>query len=168
MSTRSIESFVAPLVSSILLASASSALSAAPQAVTPIDATKVGPAAAALNASSPASALPGASALLGSTWTDDFNRADAATLGPDWLLQSGAFAVTSNRGASTAGGVQWVQHASASRSYETTVQSIDFFAAPFAQVMFVALVAGVGASSDNIFVKVQDNTSDGLFDRVFI
>ncbi len=168
MSARPLDALIAPLFSLSLLAAASSASPAAAQAAAPIDASKVGPAAAALNTLSAAPVTPGASALLGSTWTDDFNRPDAATLGADWLLQQGAFAITSNRGASTAGGVQWVRHASASRSYDTTVQSIDFFAAPVAQVMFVALVAGVGASSDNVFVKVQDNTSDGTFDRVFI
>lgn len=168
MSVHCVESIFLPLLSAGLLAAASVASPAATQAAAPIDATKVGPAAAAPSLLGPSLAAPGSSALFASAWSDDFDRPDAPTLGTDWLLQSGAFAITSNRGAATAAGTQWVRHASANSAYDTTTQSIDFFAAPFAQVMFVALVAGVGASSDNIFVKVQDNTSDGTFDRVFI
>ncbi len=166
MSARPFESFVTSLLSVSLLASATFA---APQTGAPIDATKAGPLAAAVStALAPAPVGPATNTLLAPTWSDDFNRPDAPTLGPDWQLQSGAFAITSNRGVSTASGTQWVRHANASSSYDTTVQSLDFFAAPAPQLSFVALVAGVGASSDNIFIKVQDNNSDGAFDRVFM
>lgn len=130
----------------------------------PIDATKVGPqptAPAVLTA-------PAASHSLASGWSDDFNRPDSGTLGVDWLLQTGSFAIQSNRGAAVATGNQWVRHVSASAQYDDLEQSIDFHAAPTAQVMYVALVSGIGASADNVFVKVQDNTSDGTFDRLFI
>jgi hypothetical protein len=153
-----------PALSSFSLALVASFGVANAQTSGPIDATKLLPP----PAWTPVLQSTPTNSALASTWSDDFNRPDAATLGADWLVQSGSFGIQTNRGAALAASSQWVQHASASAAYDSGPQQIDFHAAPFAQVMYVALVAGLGAGSDNVFVKVQDNTSDGTYDRLFV
>lgn len=153
-----------PVLSSFPLALVASFGVANAQTSGPIDATKSLPPVAP----TPMLQQPPTQSTLASGWSDDFNRPDAATLGADWLVQSGSFAIVSNRGAAVGASNQWVQHASASAAYDSSPQQIDFYAAAFPQVMYVALVSGIGASSDNVFVKVQDNTADGTFDRLFV
>jgi hypothetical protein len=153
-----------PALSSFALAVVASSGAANAQTSNPIDATKWLPP----PAWTPVLQQPPTNSTLASSWSDDFNRPDSATLGADWLVQSGAFGIASNRGAAVATLNQWVQHVSASAAHDSGSQQIDFFAAPSPQVMYVALVSGIGASSDNVFVKVQDNTADGTFDRIFV
>lgn len=136
-------------------------------AQTPIDATKSGGAAVPAALARTPQATSTGSLNLASSWSDDFNRPNASDLGPDWLLQNGSFAIDANRASVQGSGNQWVQHASASQAYDASPASLDFFAALNPQIQYVALSMGVGASTDNIFVKIQDNNSDGRFDRVF-
>lgn len=103
-----------------------------------------------------------------SNFTDDFNRPDAPTLGANWVLQAGAYSIVTNRAVSIGSGTQWVQHASASVPPAQAVVSMDFLPAQQGPLLiFVAAVIGSGAGSDNLFCKVQDNNSDGFYDRVF-
>jgi hypothetical protein len=111
--------------------------------------------------STPLSSLVGA-------WSDNFNRPDAATLGPDWLPQTGSFGIDTNRGWATGSSSQWTRHASAASSYANAVASIDFL--PKIQgssLVYVALVFGISSQTDNVFLKVQDNDSNGFYDRVY-
>ncbi len=103
-----------------------------------------------------------------SQFSDDFNRPDAPTLGANWNVQAGAYSIITNRAVSTAAGTQWAQHAGASSAPAQAVVAMDFL--PTVQggaLIFVAAVIGCGASSDNIFCKVQDNDSNGTYDRVW-
>jgi hypothetical protein len=57
----------------------------------------------------------------------------------------------------------------ASGTYAALSASVDFLPSPIGpSVIYVALIFGEGASSDAILIKVQDNTSDGMYDRVFL
>jgi len=140
--------------------------SAVAQTSSPVDATKTGAGGAPLMFA-PATSTSSGPLSLALSWSDDFNRPNSSDLGPDWLLQSGSFTIDTNRVSVVGSGNQWTQHATASQAYDAAPVGVDFFAALAPQVQYVALVMGAGASLDNIFVKVQDNTSDGLFDRVF-
>ena len=115
-----------------------------------------------------ATVLGGSQALgVATSAADDFDRPDGTDLGPNWTEQAGDLQILGNEGAGTSG-VSWMSRNGLAQPYAESVQEIDFLPeVTGAGVIFVALVAGIGASSDNIFVKVQDNTSDGIYDRVF-
>ena len=127
-----------------------------------------------VDATLPGSVMP---ARGGSSWpvvlaggaSDDFDRPDGTDLGPDWREELGDLALLSQRGVGPeGGGVAWVRHLSASLPHTDSVQEVDFLPqAAGADVIFVALVAGLGPSGDSVFVKVQDNTADGIYDTVF-
>lgn len=96
-------------------------------------------------------------------WSDDFNRPNAATPGPDWTPMVGAFGVTNNRGQSMGSANQWMAHNSASSpTYDSASQVIDVF--PGNALNYVAHVYAAGGPN-LIFLKVQDNDGDGIFDH---
>ncbi|HTF87137.1 MAG TPA: hypothetical protein VK843_01925 [Planctomycetota bacterium] len=127
----------------------------------PVDATK----------SAQARVAPWASGSQGSylaQFSDDFNRPDAPTLGPNWTVMSGSYSIINNRAVSIGTGSQFVQHASASTPPAQTEVKMDFFAAQQGSpLVFVAGVIGSGASTDNLFCKIQDNDSNGFYDTVW-
>jgi hypothetical protein len=139
------------------------ALASLGRAQTPVDASK----AAAGSVAVPSAVTPPPPAALSGPASDDFNRPNAPTLGSNWLVQQGSFQINNNHGGSTSGVYPWVQHVSAGASYDTSTATIDFLPASGPSVIYVALIFGTGASTDNIFIKVQDNTSDGLYDSVW-
>ena len=101
-------------------------------------------------------------------WSDNFNRPNGIPLGPDWTDHAGSYGINANHGYSLGTANQWTQHNTATGTYATSSASLDFL--PKVQggaLIYVALVFGVGASSDNVFIKVQDNNSDGTYDRVY-
>jgi hypothetical protein len=96
---------------------------------------------------------------------DDFDRANSGDLGAGWTLQSGSIGISGNR-------AQGITNLSMSvingvnDNYATSTMSakVDNGGAGLA---YVALVAGFSDTSNNVFVKLQDNNSDSLMDRVF-
>lgn len=99
--------------------------------------------------------------------SDDFNRADGTNMGPDWTEISGDNIITGNMGAGNQSfGVNDMTHNSASCPYDQVEASVDFLPATAGpSVAYVVLIAGVGVN--NIYVKIQDNDADGLYDRCF-
>lgn len=94
--------------------------------------------------------------------SDDFNRPDSSNMGPSWTEQSGDINLINNAGHGTSS-VSWMTHNVLSLNHVDSVQQVDFLPqATGAGVIFVACT--IGGSSDCIFVKVQDNTGDGIYD----
>jgi hypothetical protein len=130
---------------------------------------------APLDATNPGSPPPGGRGAgtlalgLSSGGVDDFDRPDGSDLGSAWVEEAGDLHLLEQRGIGThLGGVAWMRHQSASMAYTEAVQEIDFLPqAAGSDVLFVALVAGIGPTGDSLFVKVQDNTADGIYDTVF-
>jgi len=100
--------------------------------------------------------------------SDDFNRADGTAMGTDWVETAGDMAIISNTGYGGYSSTSAMVHATLSDDYATSTQVIDFLPRVSGPgVVFVAFVCGHASSSSNLFIKVQDNNSDGLYDRVF-
>lgn len=97
----------------------------------------------------------------GTSASDDFNR---ATLGGDWALPAGLIDIQSNMGHGVTN-MSMMTHTSAADAYDTSVLSSKFDSP--GGLVYVAMVAGYADTDNNVFVKVQDNTSDGEYDRVF-
>lgn len=112
--------------------------------------------------SAPQGTLPGARATSAS---DDFNRPNSTAMGPDWTEIVGDIEVSNNMGHGVTSG-SLMTHVSANAPYDTSLQRV-YFESQTPAVIYVASVMGLASSTDNIFLKVQDNNSDGLFDRVF-
>ncbi len=101
------------------------------------------------------------------SWTDDFNRPNGA-LGGDWTMQNGTFLISNNTAYSTGGDHHWALHNLAAASYANQRVSVDFL--PRVQgppLFYVGLALGALPSWESIFIKVQDNNGDSLYDRVF-
>jgi len=105
----------------------------------------------------------GMTSRAGTGWWDDFNRPDGSDMGPDWTEIDGDFEIADDRG-HTLANFSWMRHASASAPYFEQVQGINFSKSDDG-LAYVALICGWG--TDSIFIKVQDNDSDGYYDRVF-
>jgi len=114
---------------------------------------------------------PNTALSVGAGATDDFNRPDSANLGPAWTERLGDHLLASNQGTGTSGFTNhWSTHNTASSDYVSAVAELDFFNQPDGgtEVVYVACTFGSAVSAaDNIFVKVQDNSQDGMFDTVF-
>lgn len=95
---------------------------------------------------------------------DDFNRANSSSMGPDWIEQSGDIEILGNQGHGVVN-LSLMSHVSASGPYLGSTVSSRFDHG--GGLVYVAMVAGFGSTSNCIFVKVQDNNSDGFYDRVF-
>ena len=95
---------------------------------------------------------------------DDFNRANSASMGADWIEQTGDIEVASNQGHGLIN-FSLMTHANASGSYIGSTMSTRFDHG--GGLVYVALVAGYATLNDNVFVKLQDNDIDGLYDRLF-
>jgi hypothetical protein len=96
---------------------------------------------------------------------DSFDRANSGDLGAGWTLQSGAIGVDGNR----AHGLVNLSLSSmngVNDNYATSTMSCKVDNGN-AGLTYVALVAGYSDTSNNVFVKLQDNNSDNLMDRVF-
>lgn len=103
-------------------------------------------------------------ALLGATAAhaaviDNFNRADAVTIGPNYTVQNGSFRISGNRAITT----NFVSLATYNGSSSNTV-GVDAGLRGFDPGSYVALTLGYG-SANSYFIKIQDNDGDGFFDR---
>ena len=105
-----------------------------------------------------------AAAMLGATaaqadLTDDFNRANAPTLGSNYTVQNGDFRISNNK-ADTSSFV-------ALATYDNSVSDWAYLDAALRGPdagSYVALSFGFD-STNSYFIKVQDNDGDGFFDR---
>lgn len=96
---------------------------------------------------------------------DDFNRADSGSLGPDWTTQSGAIGIVNNRAQGFVNlSMATINGVDENYASSTISARVDNGTSGLA---YVALVAGYADASNNVFVKIQDNNSDNLMDRVF-
>jgi len=108
------------------------------------------------------------SGLRSSGAADDFNRADGSDMGANWVETAGDMGILSNAGYGIGSSTSAMVHATLSADYATSVQVVDFLPRTSGPgVTFVAFVCAHAGTSDNLFIKVQDNTSDGTYDRVF-
>jgi hypothetical protein len=105
-----------------------------------------------------AAALLGTSAAQASL-VDDFNRADALTIGDSYTVQNGNFRISGNKATTT----NFVSLATYNGSNSSTV-GVDASLRGFDSGSYVALTLGYG-SADSYFIKIQDNDGDGFFDR---
>lgn len=94
---------------------------------------------------------------------DDFNRANSTNMGADWT-ESGDIEIYNNMGRGVSS-LSYMNHTSAAAPYATSTYSSRFDTT--GGLVYVAMMAGFANGSDNVFVKVQDNNSDGWYDRVF-
>ena len=88
---------------------------------------------------------------------DDFNRADAATLGPNWTQQSGTSSISGNMATGTNLALATYDGSSGN------AVSFDLFHGASQTTQYIAAVLGWGAG-DNFFIKVQDN-GQGVFNH---
>ncbi len=118
----------------------------------------------------PLRASEASSMLLGGAGSaaDDFNRPDSASMGADWTERSGDLLIANNAGHGTSS-VSWMTHNTLGADYADSVQQVDFLPqATGAGAIYVALTVGSATNAtENVFAKVQDNTGDGIYDRVF-
>ena len=102
------------------------------------------------------------------TASDDFNRSAGTNMGPDWAEIDGDTVIENNQAkGNTPFFTGWMHHTGLSGNYADSNQSVEFFANGFGGDS-VSLMAGLDPNTwDCVFVKVQDNNGDGLFDRLF-
>jgi hypothetical protein len=93
------------------------------------------------------------------TVTDDFNRADALTIGDNYDVANGNFRINGNKVITT----NFVSLATYKNSISDSA-SVDVSLRGTDPGSYVALSFGFG-SADSYFIKVQDNDGDGFFDR---
>ena len=112
----------------------------------------------------PLSAIPGHA----QAFADDFNRPNSTDMGPDWSEVSGDMVIAGNQGAGNLLPTGWSKmiHTAAGANYDQAVARITMVSSVGSSGPHVALVFGDGGLR-NIYTKIQDNNSDGLFDRLF-
>lgn len=134
----------------------------------PVDANHAGAAApVAANPGSPSQGSPGSSLL--PLWTDDFNRPDSTNMGPDWTEVQGDEVILSNHGqGNLITGWSYMLHNFAAQSPASAVMEIDLLPPSGTSGPHVALIAGAATGSVLWFyTKIQDNNSDGTYDRIY-
>jgi hypothetical protein len=91
--------------------------------------------------------------------SDDFNRADGTDMGPNWSEYAGDyFRIEANHGRCN-GGNRWMDWIGTANTlpYYQVVASIDAFATPTG-VNYVALRTGVNGLTDELFIKIQEQS----------
>lgn len=89
------------------------------------------------------------------TLADDFNDGSS----DNWTVRDGSI--------SESGGTLSGSNMSLATLNGASGNTLGVDAIPGARISYVALVFGFASLSDNLFVKIQDNSGNGLFDRVF-
>jgi len=92
------------------------------------------------------------------TVTDDFNRADALTIGDNYDIQNGNFRISGNQAITTnfVSLATYNNSTSANAGLDASLRGVD-------SGSYVALSFGYG-TANSYFIKVQDNNGDGFFD----
>ena len=116
-------------------------------------------------------AVPGpmGSALAPGGYFDDFNRPDGTDMGPEWSEINGDMAIMNGAGMGTlTSGWSYMIHNLASGSLAQNPMQIDLLPPSGTSGPHVALITGVGPGSTQwSYTKIQDNNSDGTYDRVY-
>ncbi|MBL8767916.1 MAG: hypothetical protein JNL94_11150 [Planctomycetes bacterium] len=108
------------------------------------------------------------SVAVGAVTSDDFNRPNSTNMGPNWVEVHGNTAIQNNKGKGASGAFTqgWMHHASFTGNYADSTCAVDFQASGIGEN--VVLMVGLDPNTWGcVSVKIQDNTGDGLFDRVF-
>src|SRR5690348_6444491 len=87
---------------------------------------------------------------------DDFNRADALTIGGNYTVQNGNFRISGNKAITT----NFVSLATYNGSSSSNV-GVDASLRGFDSGSYVAVTLGYG-SAHSYFIKIQDNDGDGF------
>jgi hypothetical protein len=115
------------------------------------------------------STLPLAFALLAlpsfaqQSWSDDFNRPDASSLGADWVYVLGVMKIQNQRAVDNNYFTSYFEHASAHLPYTQAVESMDFFSGG------ISVIAAIGSTTygDCIEAYIVDSGLDGTFDVAY-
>lgn len=112
---------------------------------------------------------PPPAAALAALWTDDFNRANSTNMGADWTEAAGDMIIQGNQGqGNLATGWSHMLHNSAALSPAGARMQIDLAPPSGSSGPHVALIAGAAVGSTRWFyTKIQDNDSNGTYDRIF-
>ena len=103
----------------------------------------------------------------GSPWTDDFNRPNGP-IGGNWVAVNAPFSINNNRGTCVAGSDAWIRHTQAGGQYKNMYVAVDFLPkVTGGSLIYVGFAVGLLSTWESIFVKLQDNNGDGLYDRLF-
>ena len=114
-------------------------------------------------------ALAAAFAVAGSasgSIVDDFNRPDGSDMGPNWLERVGDWRIENNMARSSPEFAADLMTFTGFSGMDVTI-SADVHYLGGARVTYASLVAGYADLGNNVFIKVQDNNSNGDFERVF-
>lgn len=99
------------------------------------------------------------------SFSDNFNRADAGDLGPNWTAGYGVIGISGNRAASWAFQSNYAVVKGFSDDYRTTKLCVDAVSTS-TDLNYVALMLGYADANHSIFVKVQDQEgSDSLYEH---
>ena len=98
--------------------------------------------------------------------SDDFNRPDGTNMGPNWTEVAGDWRIENQQARSSPTSSTDLMTFNNYHSTQPTVQA-DVYYLGSARVVYAALVSRYLNSGQNLFIKVQDNNSNGDFERVF-
>jgi hypothetical protein len=106
-----------------------------------------------------------AASLAGQSASDDFDRANASTLGPDWSVVEGAFGIDANQAKKdNPWSFGFVFHTGLAGDYALSSQQVDFGSGGGN----LSLIAGLDPNTwSAVEARLQDNDGDGAMDRLF-
>jgi hypothetical protein len=107
-----------------------------------------------------------ASMAVSSSFFDNFDRANSGDLGPNWTHTAGTIGIVNNRAQAPTQDTNVALVTGYSDIAANTVVSFDVFHNT-QSLTFVGAVLGYTDAFTSIFVKVQDNTFSGNFNRAF-
>jgi hypothetical protein len=93
---------------------------------------------------------------------DNFNRADSADLGPNWAEQANAIGITGNAATNAA-----ANSALATFNPRGGREACADVTTNGASVRYAGIVLRYADLTNSVFIKVQDQNSDGAFDTAF-
>jgi len=103
---------------------------------------------------------------MSASFFDNFNRPNFGNLGANWVNQTGSIGIVSNAAQAPSQSINVALVNGYADTVLNTKISFDVFHSS-ATVAFAGAVLGHASSSSSAFIKVQDNTSVGTFNRVF-
>ncbi len=106
-----------------------------------------------------------AAPLASQSASDDFNRANSGTLGPDWSVVEGSFSIESNQAKkNNPWSFGFVYHTGLAGDYALSSQVVEFGAGGGN----ISLIAGLDPNTwSAVEARLQDNDGDGAMDRLF-
>ncbi|HSK15605.1 MAG TPA: hypothetical protein VK915_05500 [Gaiellaceae bacterium] len=107
-------------------------------------------------------AAPGAYAFDCSVLLDNFNRPNAANLGPNWALQNLNIGIVNNAAVNANSDT-----ALATFNPRTATEACIDVSAGAPGTQYAAIVLRYANNANNVFIKVQDNDGDGAFERLY-